>query len=55
MADAAKLLVDRRVHLAKLGAEAGRVVEVLTDRDLRAGLRGDVPEVVGRQVGLLVG
>ena len=36
VADAAELLVDRRVDLAELGAQAGRVVEVLADGDLRA-------------------
>ena len=51
VADAAELLVDRRVDLAELGAEAGRVVQVLADGDLRARLGGDVAEVVGRQVG----
>ena len=56
VADAAELLVDRGVDLAELGTQAGRVVEVLPDGDLRAGLGGDVPEVVGVQVRpLLVG
>ena len=52
VADAAELLVDRRGDLAELGTQPGRVVEVLADRDLRAGLRGDVAQVVAQQVDL---
>jgi hypothetical protein len=48
--DAAELLVDRRVDLAELGPETGRVVEVLPDGDLRARLRRDVAQVIGRRV-----
>ena len=36
MTDTAELLVDRRGDLAELGAQPGRVVEVLADRDFRA-------------------
>ena len=46
VADAAELLVDRRVHLAELGAQAGRVVQVLAHGDLRTRLRGHVAEIV---------
>ena len=48
--DAAELLVDRRVHLAELGAEAGRAIKVLADGDLGSGLGRDVAEVVGVEV-----
>ena len=44
VADAAELLVDRRGDLAELGTQAGRVVEVPADRDLRAGQRRDVAQ-----------
>lgn len=55
VADAAELLVDRGVDLAELSPQAGRVVEVLADRDLRAGLGGDVSKIVGVEVRPLLG
>src|SRR5262245_17599794 len=49
--DTAELLVNGRGDLAELGAQTGRVVQVLADRDLRSRQAGDVAEVVPQQVG----
>ena len=46
MADATELLVDRRGHLAELGAEPRRIIEVFADRDFRSRRRGDVSQIV---------
>ena len=52
VADAAELVVDRGRDLTELGAQAGRVVEVLADGDLGPGMAGDVAEVIAQEVEL---
>ena len=52
MPDTTELLVDRRGDLSKLGTQPRRLVQVPADRDLGAGHRGDVAQVVAQQVDL---
>src|SRR5208282_4961899 len=52
VADAAELAVDRRRDFPELGAQPRWVVDVLADRDLRARLGRDIPQVIGQQVWL---
>ena len=52
MPDTTELLMDRRGDLSELGTQPGRLVQVPADRDLGAGHRGDVAQIVAQQVDL---